>query len=401
MKVMDFQQPHLQQEDARTYIKTYASDEAAVFAECCNDAVHILYPHRIEEAAKSFLNGFEGTNLYAVKANPSPVVLKTLWNAGIRDFDVASLREIELVHSLLPHARMHFMHPVKSREAIRYAYRVGIRTFSFDHIDELRKIQEETAGAQDLALFLRLKVDGGKALYDLGGKFGVDVQSAPLLLERARQIAVKLGVCFHVGSQCMDPNAFAEAIRSVAELINTTGVKLDALDIGGGFPSRYPGMEPPKRHLYFDAIHEAIKAYDMTDLELISEPGRAMIADAGAVAVRVELRKGADLYLNDGTYGALFDAGTPDWPFPVRWISASDEEASDEIINFRCFGPTCDSCDKMNGPFPLPANIAEGDWIIFEQLGAYGFAMQSRFNGFYSETLVAVSSDTPAVLASA
>jgi ornithine decarboxylase len=371
-------------------LNIYASVADAVHAEECNDSVHVFYPEKLADKAARFLNGFRGTNLYAVKANPHPVILKSLWNAGVRDFDVASLREVELVANTLPGANLYFMHPVKSRQAIRYAYAMGVRAFSFDSLDELIKIEEETSYATDLKLFLRLGVSVKGAAYELTGKFGAPLDLAPLMLQRARLSAQRLGVCFHVGSQCMRPEAFADAIGQTAAAAKAAGVTLDVIDVGGGFPVAYPGMEPPALEEYFRVIHAALDANGFVDTLTLCEPGRALVAEAGAVAARIELRKGEELYLNDGTYGALFDAGVPEWPFPLDLIAADDRAMSEDVIGYRAYGPTCDSCDKMAGPFPLPADVREGDWVVFEHLGAYGISMQARFNGFYSETMVAV-----------
>jgi ornithine decarboxylase len=291
------------------------------------------------------------------------------------------------------------MHPVKSRQAIQRAYALGVRAFAFDHMDELNKIVEETGGAADLELFVRLGISAKGAAYELSGKFGAPLDVAPMLLQRARTRAAKLGVSFHVGSQCMRPGAYAEAILQAAAVVGHAGVKLDVIDVGGGFPVAYPGMEPPALSSFFQIIHKALDMHGFGGLETLCEPGRGIVAESGAVAARVELRKGTDLYLNDGTYGALFDAGVPEWPFPISLMSKGGRKPSAERVFYRCFGPTCDSCDKMEGPFALPADVAEGDWIVFEHLGSYGHTMQARFNGFYSETMVAIVSEAEALAA--
>ena len=168
-------------------------------------------------------------------------------------------------------------------------------------------------------------------------------------------------------------------------------MKLDVLDIGGGFPSIYPGMTPPPLGNYMKAIRKVVKALPkLADCQLVCEPGRALVAESGSVVVRVDLRKGNALYLNDGTYGSLFDAGTPGFVFPVKAIRPAGGLAP-ELAEFSFFGPTCDSLDAMKGPFQLPLDIAEGDWIEIGQLGAYGATMRTKFNGFYSDTTVEVS----------
>jgi ornithine decarboxylase len=330
--------------------------------------------------------------MFAVKTNPDKRVLRYLAKAGVKHFDVASLGEIKLVAGLFPDAKMSFMHPVKNREAIRAAYfEYGIRDFSLDCHDELTKILEVTGNAPDLNLYVRLAMPNDKAAMSLAGKFGVPLGQAASLLVATRKAAAQLGVCFHVGSQCMNPEAYTLAIELVVDLLKQNDVRLDVLDIGGGFPSIYPGMTPPPLGDYMTAIKDAVAAQPMlSQAKLICEPGRALVAEGGSVVVKVELRKGNMLYINDGTYGSLFDAGTPRFNFPVKAVRL-DGEFSGELMEFGFYGPTCDSMDTMDGPFYLPADIQEGDWIEIGQLGSYGATMRTQFNGFFSDTTVEVS----------
>jgi ornithine decarboxylase len=354
--------------------------------------VHCLRPATIANAAKWFVKQFPGDVVYAVKTNPDARALATIARAGVRHFDVASLAQIKQVAEHVPGAHMYFMHPVKSREAIHGAYfTYGIRDFSLDSHDELQKILEVTNHADDMNLFVRLSMPNNQAAYSLSGKFGVPLEQAPSLLMAARKASAKLGVCFHVGSQCMNPDAYALAIQMVADLLQATDVRLDVLDIGGGFPSIYPGMTPPPLGNYMKAIKKAVKSQPMlSQCQLLCEPGRALVAEGGSVVVRVELRKGNMLYINDGTYGSLFDAGTPGFVFPVRAIRPAGG-LSTKIAEFGFFGPTCDSVDSMRGPFTLPDDIREGDWIEIGQLGAYSATMRTNFNGFYSDETVEVA----------
>lgn len=373
------------------FLPVFGSVEEALAGHDSDDPLFILFPQRITAAAELFLNGFSGRTMFAVKVNPHPAVLRTLWAAGVRDFDVASAREIALVRSVIPGARMAFMHPVKPRRAIREAYEAGVRAFAFDSAEELRKIVGETGGAADLTLYLRIAAPkGGGALMDLSGKFGASPEDAAALLRAARPMAAKLGLTFHVGSQCMEPDAYVRAIAQARAAADAAGVAIDALDVGGGFPARYPGMEPVAMQAYFDAIEAATEAHGFGGCELLAEPGRALVADGGATLARVELRRGQDLFLNDGSYGSLYDAANFAWRYPTRLIRAQGGEAAQEEAEYRFFGPTCDSADRMEGPFVLPADAAEGDWIEIGGLGAYGQTMATRFNGYYSDSTVAV-----------
>lgn len=375
-------------------VKAFASVEQAVAKLRPEMPVHALRPSNVAAKARWFLDQFPGDVLFAVKTNPDPIVLEAVYNAGVRHFDVASLVEIELVHSRFPDAVLHFMHPVKSRAAISKAYfYYGIRHFSLDSHEELEKILDVTEYADDLALSVRLSIPNDKAAYSLSGKFGINLEDAPSLMQTTRRAANKFGICFHVGSQCMDPSAFTTTIGYVKDLLTTTDVRLDMLDVGGGFPSIYPDKIPPKMLGYMQAIREAVKALPIdADCQFLCEPGRALVAEAGSLIVRVELRKGNALYLNDGVYGSLFDAGAPGFIYPLQAIRPNHAFA-EELQPFVFYGPTCDSCDAMQGPFMLPADISEGDWIEVGQMGAYGATMRTNFNGFYSDVTIKVADE--------
>ncbi len=358
--------------------------------------VALVRPGAVDLAARWFQKNFNGDVLYAVKANPSPWVIRTLAESGLTRFDVASVPEIELVAEHAPGAKMAFMHPVKSRAAISAAYfDYGVRTFSFDTHEELIKILDATGQARDLNLMVRLAVSSEGASYPLSGKFGVEAHDAPSLLLAARRATQDLmGVAFHVGSQCMRPTAYQAAMAQASRALVRAGVFADVVDVGGGFPSVYPGMVPPSLGDYFDSIDRGFAEMMVHETtELWCEPGRALVAESSSVLAKVELRKGDALYLNDGSYGSLFDATHSKWPFPVKLIR--DGEASDAPMKpFRFYGPTCDSLDHMPGPFWLPEDAGEGDYIEIGMLGAYGVAMTTRFNG-YGDMDVAELTDAP------
>jgi ornithine decarboxylase len=341
------------------------------------------------------VRNFPGDVLFAVKANSSPWMLDAIWAGGVRGFDVASERELEMTSQRFPTAQLAFMHPVKSRKAIARAYfDFGVRTFVLDHEEELAKILAETNHADDLTLVVRLAVSNDGASLPLTGKFGASAQQAPALLRAARRHAAKLGVSFHVGSQCLRPVTYRAAMRDTGRLIVTAGVTVDVVDVGGGFPAAYPGREPPALVHYIAAIKAAWDDMPvLRNAELWCEPGRALCAEAGALLVRVELRKGDRLYLNDGAYGSLFDATHADWRYPVRLVRPSGR-AAERLVPFTTYGPTCDSIDQGRHTILLPEDAREGDYIEFGMLGAYGVAMQTRFNGF-GQTLDVEVRDEP------
>ncbi len=360
--------------------------------------VTLLRPHAARRAARFFVEKFQGRSLYAVKANPSPDLLRLLWDSGITHFDVASIAEVRLVRGLLPEATLCLMHPVKAEEVIEEAYFThGVRTFSLDTHEELDKIVRATRGATDLTLCVRLRVSSDHAKLSLAAKFGCEPLDVPSLLMAARQASDALGVCFHVGSQAMSPQAYAQAMERVRAAIVAAGVTVDVVDVGGGFPSHYPGMEPPPLESYFRTIHEAFESLPVSySSELWCEPGRALCAEYASLLVRVEKRRGDELYINDGAYGALFDAAHIGWRFPVALVRADESDARDMPFSF--YGPTCDDMDHMAGPFLLPADVQAGDYVEIGMLGAYGCAMRTKFNGFGSEETVIVNDEPMASL---
>ena len=360
--------------------------------------VTIVRPHAAARAARFFTEKFPGRTMYAVKANPSPELLRTLYDNGVTTYDVASIAEVRLVARTLPDATLCFMHPVKAEEAIAEAYFThGVRTFSLDSMEELAKIVRATRGAADLTLCVRLRVSSEHSKLSLGAKFGVAPDEAKELLLATRQVADALGICFHVGSQAMTPDAYAQAMERVRQAIVAAAVTVDVIDVGGGFPSAYPGMTPPPLERYFETIHRAFESLPISySAELWAEPGRALSAEYSSVVVRVERRRGEELYINDGAYGALFDAAHIGWRFPVRLLREPDSNAKDMAFSF--YGPTCDDLDHMTGPFLLPADIRAGDYIEVGMLGAYGSAMRTAFNGFGSDQTVAVADEPMASL---
>ncbi len=365
-----------------------------VSQSCPEESICCLRTHIINRTFKWFLDNFPGKTLYPVKTNPDPRVLSALFAAGLRDFDVASLNEIDLVYNLLPNTNLYFMHPIKSRNAIQKAYfDYGVRDFVLDNSNELNKILEQTDYAKDLNLFVRLAVPNYHSEISLSGKFGINQKDAITLLKHTRTITDKLGISFHVGSQCMNPIAFANAINLTAEVLTQANIKIEVLDVGGGFPTAYSNLMPPPLHTYMDEISNSLERYPTLGLaEVICEAGRAMVAESSSLVVKVELRKGNALYINDGIYGSLFEAGHSNFIYPVRLIRKSSDSGK-KLLPFKFYGPTCDSADVMEGPFYLPGDIEEGDYIEIGQLGAYGRTMQSNFNGFASNHLVEVTDE--------
>lgn len=367
--------------------ETFGSAAALLSLRSPENPVICVRPHLIEARARRVTAAFPGDVLYAVKCNDTPIVLEALWRGGVRHFDTASIGEVRLVRRLLPQARCHFMHPVKSAEAIAEAYhRHGVRRFVFDHEDELAKIVAATDRAKDLELFLRLAVPGQGALLALTGKFGVEREEAVRLLRRARGMAAEIGLTFHVGSQCVDPEAFERAIAIAADVAHAVG-GVDHLDVGGGFPAIYKGDEP-EFEAFVTTIVGAVVAHGL-DCRLQCEPGRLLVADGASVLTRVELRRGRSLYVNDGVYGNLAELKWIGPQFPIRLVRPSGIVFG-EPDAFDLYGPTCDSIDSMPGPHWIVREVGEGDWLEVGMMGAYSNALKTAFNGFSSEGIAII-----------
>ena len=351
--------------------------------------VYCIRPSSIKTSINFFKKKFPGKILYAVKTNPHEIVLKHVINNGIKNFDVASMNEIEKIKKLLPEARLYFMHTVKAREDIARAYNdFNVKDFALDTKDELLKILQSTNNAKDLNLYIRIAISNEHAEIDLSRKFGASPNEALGLVRLCKQHASKIGLSFHVGSQCMHKISFSKGIKEIGNIIKKTKIVPEIINVGGGFPSVYPDLNPDPLDNYMSEIKKSLKDLKLTKLpEIICEPGRAVVAESGSTIVKVNLRKKQKLYINDGTYGSLFDAGVPNFILPSRMIS-SGRIQSKKMTAFNFYGPTCDSLDYMKGPFLLPNNIKEGDYIELGQLGAYGLTFRTKFNGFFSDTIV-------------
>ena len=358
--------------------------------------VYCIRKKSVLNASNFFQKNFPGEILYAVKTNPHPVVIKTLIESGINQFDVASVEEIKQVRKFSSSAKCSFMHTIKSPESIKRAYfEFGIKTYSLDTKEELIKIINNTDNAKDLELFVRIAVSNEHAEIDLSKKFGALNSEALGLLRLAKQYAKKVGLSFHVGSQCMHPISYAKGITEIGNIIKKTKIIPDYINVGGGFPSIYPDLVPDNLIAYFNEIKKSLENLKIENMpKIICEPGRALVAESGSTIVRVNLRKKQKLYINDGTYGTLFDAGTPNIVYPSKMIKENSSKIiSKKMTAFSFFGPTCDSMDYMKGPFVLPNNIRENDYIELGQLGAYGLTFRTHFNGFYSDEVYEVEDD--------
>ncbi len=381
----------------------YASVKDVVEKLRPNLPVYAIFPAAFRSAAQTFIEGFPGETMYAVKANHAHPVLDHLYAAGIKHFDVASLAEVRLIRERFPNAKLSFMAPVRIRGAAGEAYRkYGVRDFALDSEDELSTVLHETGAKNDrdiaaqLTLYVRLQVPADGALLELASKFGASVSASADLLRDIAAAGAKPGLTFHVGSQCLYPRSYKAALKRCGEALKHAGVALAALDVGGGFPGYYLNVTVPPLDEYFAAIREGITALKLPkDCRIYCEPGRALAADGLSVITQVSLRRDHTIFINDGIYGSLNEYALQNWPvrYPLKVYTEREGrivEKTARVASFKAFGPTCDTLDVLHYLIDLPEDIAAGDWIEFQQLGAYSCALRTAFNGFYPDTFVEI-----------
>ena len=378
--------------NSTTDLPGYPTPEAVVEHLQPDYPVYCVRPHAIHRAARLFLDKFPGDTLYAVKCNPAPHMLRALYQAGIRHFDTASLDEIALVSQLFPDSVSYFMHPVKARSAIAEAHgRYGVRHFVVDHASELQKISEVIPAQPGVVILVRLAVHHSGAVYDLSSKFGISVDGALALLAKIDALGYSAGLCFHVGSQCLETDAYRLAMESVAEVRARSEVSLSCIDVGGGFPGRYLNHPVGELSAYIDAVISAATALEANhSSRLFCEPGRGLSESGESLITQVQLRKGYALYLNDGIYGSMNEEQTG-LRRPHRMVAT--REFTPQRDQFTVYGPTCESLDVLPDAVELPADVREGDWIEFGAMGAYALACRTAFNGFYPNRFVAVENE--------
>ena len=360
--------------------------------EKLKDPFFIYKPKNLKKSVNYFTKNFSGEVLYAVKANPSEFILKKIYELGIRSFDAASINEIKLVKSLFNNSKIYFMNPVKPRHSIKEAYyKYGVRHFSLDNVTELNKIVESTGYAKDLNLHLRISVPNHFSKISLSKKFGIDGLKSKTLLEKIIKISRKVGVSFHLGSQCINPSAYKLAINKTSSLIKESNIDVDFFNIGGGFPGEYLGIKKQPLTKYFKVIkNEFLKKFKNSKTKLLSEPGRVLVSNSMSLVVRVDLRKKNILYINDGTHSFLHDAGKHNFVYPVKIFK---KQKKSKLKSFSFYGPTCDSNDFMKGPFLLPEFTSEGDYLEIEEMGAYSLSMKNNFNGFFSKPKIFIEEE--------
>ena len=370
-----------------------------------DEPVYCFRPEVLKADARQFMEMFPGKTAYAVKTNGEQIVLKALVEAGVTAFDVASPGEFAAVRAVSSDAEMLYMHPVKAQSDIRLALeKYRIRVIAIDHEDEIAKLTRVVRALDidpgSLTVFVRVQTKG-QAAYELSKKFGAGPASAVELAERLHRTGYKVGLCFHVGSQIEDPDTYERALASADWVRNRLTFELAGLDVGGGFPAEY-GHDPNRKQVEMPSLGQLmsrlrndISEYQFDEVPLVAEPGRVIVAKAFSLIVRVLLRKGRRLYINDGIWASLSDSWTGKITLPARFIPdpaiRSRNGKSENIVPFRVCGATCDSVDILSRPFWLPETVDTGDWIEIGHIGAYSLSLRTRFNGFYPDTFVEVA----------
>lgn len=352
------------------------------------DPVLFLSPEALQAQARRFLAGFPGLVTYAVKANPEESVIVNLAAAGITAFDVASPEEIALIRRLVPGAALHYNNPVRARHEIDFATHQDVASYSVDSLSELEKLIElvpnhRPSGAP-VEITARFKLPVAGAAYDFGAKFGATEALASQLLSRIAEAGFIASMTFHPGTQCTDPAAWDAYIRAAGRIAAAAGVKPARLNVGGGFPSHRIQSEAPTLDAIFRLIERVTAEVFGDDAPmLICEPGRGMVADAFALLVQVKaVRDDAHVFLNDGVYGALAELPLMGMMDRLQVLAPDGTERTAAPRGRILFGPTCDSVDRLPGESPLPGDLAEGDYLLVQGMGAYSVVTNTRFNGF-------------------
>jgi ornithine decarboxylase len=350
-------------------------------------------PSALQAAARRFIDGFPGMVTYAVKSNPGEEVIENLAAAGVRGYDCASGFEIDLIRRLAPDAAIHYNNPVRARAEIAYAVAKGVKSYSVDSKSELAKLIE-LVPAQDTEISVRFKLPVAGAAYNFGAKFGATAELATDLLRTVAEAGFIPSLTFHPGTQCTDPAAWETYIRTAADIARDAGVTIARLNVGGGFPSHRLSGVVPQLEATFDLIDRvATEAFGEQRPMLVCEPGRALCGDAFTLAARVKaLRDDTHVFLNDGVYGSLTELPLIGVIDRIAVLSPEGEKREGAAQGRIVFGPTCDSVDRLPGEVPLPSDIAEGDYVIVQGMGAYSVVTNSRFNGFGELSLATVLS---------
>ncbi len=366
-------------------------------AQSPENPVLFFAPAAVQAVARRFIDGFAGLVTYAVKSNPGEEMVENLISAGIKGFDCASPFEIALIRRLAPDAAIHYHNPVRSRAEIAFAVAQNVISYSVDSKSELAKLIEmvpcEINGAK-VEISVRFKLPVSGAAYNFGAKFGATAELAVELLRTVAEAGYTASITFHAGTQCTDPQAWASYIVEAADIARQAGIKIARLNVGGGFPNhRAMGVRHDLESIFDTIDRVTTEAFGSDRPALVCEPGRALCGDAFTLAARVKsLRDDTHVFLNDGIYGSMFEFSQIGIIDRVEVLTADGQPRAGAIKPRICFGPTCDSVDRLPGDVPFPDDIAEGDFVLVHGMGSYSTVTNSRFNGFGELGMVTVLS---------
>lgn len=365
-----------------------------------NDSpLYIIDHERIRENHRNFNSSLPRVqSYYAIKANCAPAILDTLYKEG-SSFDVASYNEFKMVTRLVDHLdenernrfvkeKVIFSNTIKDEETLRKVREFG-PLMTFDNIAELHKIKESCDTA---SLLLRLKVPDSGSMVEMGSKFGADPAEAYELIKKAIALGLNIrGISFHVGSQCTNFDNFTMALEITSGIfseIRTKGIKMDIVNIGGGFPVTYDDNVPDFEKLA-EVINFECNRLFPKDVQVIAEPGRFMVANAAYLVTKIigkSRREGKIYYhINDGVYntfsGVIFDYWTPNF----ETLAEGEKEVCAVV------GPTCDSFDKISLAVLLPGDLDIGDYLLTKDIGAYSIVSNTKFNGFEGPSIMDIN----------
>lgn len=347
----------------------------------------------LKQNYESFTGLFDNVEIYyALKANSEPTILTYLNQLGC-GFEAASAFEIKLLLDLgIDPKKIIYGTSIKPADHIAQAYKWGINRFAADSKEEIEKIAQCAPGAK---IFVRTIVDDTGSVFMMSVRFGAPATAVQELLLYARELGLKIyGISFYVGSQAKHANMWAkgvQTVRPIIEALDERGVRLEILNIGGGFPVRYGNHRyAPSLHDIVVSTHNALHALPYMP-KLIMEPGRGIVASTTALVSTVIARNDRAhrpwLCLDAGIYNALFEAMIHQGATRYTVHPFKPLEGRTEMMSCTLAGPTGDSLDIIAKNVRLPASIGVGDKLIFENAGAYTIAMGSRFNGFPSVPL--------------
>jgi len=357
----------------------------------------IYRPHTVIHRLYEFAEHCPWTVAYAVRANPEPLILDEMVRKGLEWFAVHTEGELKHVAKLYPDAKLHLTAVVKAPELVEMAYhKYRVRSFVVDHPREFNKIK--AVAGLDATVLVRLHVPVKDGEQDEGERYGCSIDGAVYLMREIVEAGYKVGLCFNVATQLASPRSYDEAFMRLREVLRRAPYRLDMLSLGGGFPAPYLDYTPPSLESFMRTLKKGVESLKLpSTCKVIVEPGRALVADALSVVVRVDLRRGKFLYINDGKLGLLSNIDHPRMKPTLRMIRLGEIQDTG-VEGYSLAGPSGYINDLLPGPFQLPDDIRAGDYLEFGQMGAYTLHMATSFHLPQPPRIVLVGDSSPFVI---